>query len=286
MASSNFSCDNVYGGPPSVSEMLILCPNRHELAPTSVSCYYVAMDKKLVIVTGSTRGIGKSIAVQLSQAGYIVHGVYNTSNKEAGAISKEHGIVFHQADLSNRQQTLKLVEELSSLNIYALVNNAGIWEMDNPNDMSFDTWDKTIEANLTAPLILSEKLSKSMSPGSSIVNISSTDGLMGAYNGISYSASKAALINVTKSLGNTLGVKGIRVNSIAPGWIATEMVDPDATENAKDTNPLGRIGKTTEIADVVEFLISEKASYINGTTIVVDGGGINVDYGLKKESGY
>jgi 3-oxoacyl-[acyl-carrier protein] reductase len=125
-----------------------------------------------------------------------------------------------------------------------------------------------------------------MASGSCIVNIASTDGMTGAYNGISYAASKAALINVTKSLGNTYGPIGIRVNAIAPGWIDTAMVDDNADDNAKATNPLLRTGKPSEVADLVEFLISDKASYINGETVVIDGGGVNVDYGLKKESGY
>ena len=242
--------------------------------------------QKIVVVTGASKGIGKAIAIQMSLSGYIVHGIYNTSIKEAEALAEEYGIIFHQADLSKRDQTLKLATELSKLKPCALVNDAGIFEMDQLNDLSFETWDKTLEVNLTAPLILTRILSKSMQRGGSIVNISSTDGFTGAYAGISYSTSKAALINITKSLGNTLGPKGIRVNAIAPGWIETAMVDEDAAQNAKDTNPLERTGKPKEIANVVEFLISDKASYINGETIVVDGGGINVDYGLKKESGY
>lgn len=242
--------------------------------------------QKIVIVTGASKGIGKAIAIQLVKSDYAVHGVYNASSEEASSIAEKHGIVFHQADLSKRDQTLKLAEELSSLNPYALVNSAGIFEMDDLNDLSLDIWDRTLEVNLSAPLILSRALAKAMEPGSSIVNIASTDGFVGAYDGLSYSAGKSALINITKSLGNTLGPKGIRVNAIAPGWIETSMVDEDAAQNARDTNPLKRTGKPEEIAYVVDFLVSDKASYINGETIVVDGGGINVDYGLKKESGY
>jgi NAD(P)-dependent dehydrogenase (short-subunit alcohol dehydrogenase family) len=180
---------------------------------------------------------------------------------------------------------LKLAEELSSLDIYALVNNAGIWEMDKVADMTYDVWDKTLEVNLTAPVILATTLGKSMKPGSSIVNISSTDGLTGGYNGLSYSASKAGLISITKSLGNTLGSKGVRVNAVAPGWVDTEMT-ADAPVETNNATPLGRNGKPEEIATVVEFLVSDKASYINGETVVVDGGLFNTDYILQKESGY
>lgn len=240
--------------------------------------------KKIVVITGASRGIGGAIAAQLAQAGYEVHGVFNSSKEEADRLSKEYGIIFHQADLSQRNQTLRLAEELSQLKIHALVNNAGIWEADDLANMDYAIWDKTLEVNLTAPLILSQKLASSMSGGSSIVNVTSTDGLMGAFDGTSYAASKAALINVTKSLGNHLGSRNIRVNAVAPGWINTAMVSEAPTETSQEMTPLGRNGKPKEIANVVEFLISNKASFINGETIVVDGGLINVDYVLKKES--
>jgi len=239
---------------------------------------------KIVIVTGASCGIGKAIAIQFIKAGYEVHGVYNTSKDAADQLTQEYGIIFHQADLSRREQTERLADELATLPIYALVNDAGIWEADNLNEMDYGVWDKTLEVNLTAPLILSQKLSKVMSEGSSIVNISSTDGLIGAFDGTSYSASKAALINLTKSLGIHLGPKNIRVNAVAPGWIDTDMVGEAPAKTSQEMTPLGRNGQPEEIASVVEFLISDKASYINGETIVVDGGLINVDYVLKKES--
>lgn len=241
---------------------------------------------KTVLVTGATRGIGKAIALELVEAGYEVHGTYSTSKEQADKLEAEHGVIFHQADFSKREDTLRLAKELSSLNLYALVNNAGIWEVDKVSDMDYASWDRTIEVNLTAPVVLATQLAKSMHNGGSIVSISSTDGMTGGYDGLSYSASKAGLISITKSLGNTLGPKGIRVNAIAPGWVDTEMVANEIAQAAATPTPLGRNAKPEEIATVVEFLISDKASYINGETIVVDGGLFNTDDVLKKESGY
>jgi len=240
--------------------------------------------KKIVIVTGASRGIGRATAIQLAKSGYEVHGVFHTSENEAAVLAKEHGIVFHQADLSQREQTLQLADELSELAVHALINNAGVWEPDNLDAMDYSAWDRTLEVNVTAPLILSQRLARAMSVGSSIVNITSTDGLMGAFDGTSYAASKAALMNVTKTLGNYLGPKGIRVNSVAPGWIDTDMAGDAPTDLSAEITPLGRNGTPDEVANVIEFLVSEKAGFINGETIVVDGGLLNVDYVLKKES--
>lgn len=239
---------------------------------------------KTVIVTGASRGIGKQIAITLSKAGYLVQGTYNSSKEEAETLTSEYGIIFHQVDLSNRESTLKLIDELSQLSLLAIINNAGIWEKDNLEDMDIKVWDKIMELNVTAPLLLSMSLGKSIIEGGSIINIASTDGMIGAFGGLSYSASKATLINVTKSLGIHFGPKNIRVNAIAPGWINTAMVNEMPAVASQEMTPLKRNGKPEEIANVVEFLISEKASYINGETIVVDGGLINVDYVLKVES--
>lgn len=239
---------------------------------------------KTAIVTGASQGIGKAIAIKLVKAGYTVHGVYNSSAAEANKLAGNYGIIFHQADLSKRQETIKLAKELSKLKPDALVNDAGIWVADNLSNMTYDNWDKTMEINLTAPLILSMEISKLMPDGSSIVNISSTDGMIGAYDGLSYSASKAALINITKSLGNYLGQKGIRLNAVAPGWINTSMVSDAPAQASIEMTPLHRNGKPEEIANVVVFLLSENSSYINGEIIIVDGGLMNTDYALKKES--
>ena len=117
----------------------------------------------------------------------------------------------------------------------------------------------------------------------SIVNIASTDGLTGSYSSMSYSASKAALINLTKSLAINYGKYQVRVNSISPGWINTGMSTESSYEATK-LAPLGRNGKPQEIADLVSYLISPKASFITGSNIVIDGGYSCVDYIMKKEA--
>lgn len=241
---------------------------------------------KIVIVTGASRGIGRAIAICLSNAGYKVHGTYNTGKEEADTMGKEYGIVFHQVDLSDRNKTSKVANELTLLKPYGLVNNAGALELNDWDDFTEEQWDKTIEVNLSSIFILTRKVGHSMPKGGSIVNIASTDGLMGAFDGIAYATSKAGLMNLTKTMSIHLGKRGVRANTIAPGWINTAMASEVPAKIPQEMTPLGRLGEPEEIANVVVFLLSDKASYINGATIVVDGGLSNVDYTLKAESGF
>jgi NAD(P)-dependent dehydrogenase (short-subunit alcohol dehydrogenase family) len=241
---------------------------------------------KVVAVTGSSQGIGRATAIGLSKAGYEVHGTYNNSVKEAEMLHSDYGIVFHHANLAKREDTLRLAEKLSSLSLHALVNNAAAWEQDSVPGIDLDSWDRTMEVNLTAPLILATTLAPSMAKGGSIVNVSSTDAMTGAFDLLGYSASKAGLLSITKSLGNTLAPFGLRVNAIAPGWVDNGAALGHEPEVPSPAIPMGRCARPEEVASVVEFLISENASYINGETIVVDGGLLNVDYVTKQQAGY
>ncbi|MBI2797819.1 SDR family oxidoreductase [Candidatus Saccharibacteria bacterium] len=146
-------------------------------------------------------------------------------------------------------------------------------------------WDRSLEVMLTAPYIVVEALNHNMPWGSAVVNIVSNDAATGAFVGFAYSAAKSGLISLTKSLGNVLGYKGIRVNAIAPGWIDTDMgPENDVIKKAaEEVTPLGRIGRPEEIAETATFLLSDKASFINGAVIFEDGGQSNVDYTLYKE---
>lgn len=242
---------------------------------------------KTVAITGASSGIGEAIAIELVNSGYEVHGTYNESTDNAHRLTDEFGIIFHHVDLSKREETIELAETLSTLGLNALVNNAAVWQKDDVRQMDFDVWDRIIEVNLTAPVILSSIVAKSMGEGSSIVNILSTDGLTGAYDLLGYSASKAGLLNITKGFGNTLGSLGVRVNAIAPGWVdTTKSAAGEAPETPSPLIPLSRCAQANEVAKLVKFLISEDAAYINGETIVIDGGLINTDSEAKKEAGY
>jgi len=244
------------------------------------------MTRKNVLVTGISHGIGKAICETLVKEGYHVYGTYNIHKKEAESIKNKLKFVdIFQVDFSNRKNTLAFVEKIKGKNFFALVNNAGVFEDIDFNEFDMGVWDKTMEVNLNTPIILVHALRDDIEEGGSIVNISSTDGMTGSIAGIAYSASKAALINVTQSLANIFANKKIRVNAIAPGWVGTGMDSPaEVLSEAKWMNPLGRLAKYEEMANIVSFLISDKANYVNGATIVADGGDSCINYVLKKEA--
>lgn len=241
---------------------------------------------KNILVTGVSRGMGRATARLLIKEGYFVYGVYNTGKEEVKKLKEElKNIEIFQCDFSDRENTKILIQTLRKFNFNGIVNSAGIFIPIDFNNFDIKEWDKTFDVNLNTPLLLIEGLKENLEEGASIVNISSTDGMIGSISGIAYSATKAALINLTQSIANILSSKKIRANAIAPGWIGDGMKAPqELLKEVASLNPLKRIGTYEEIAQVVSFLISDKSSYINGTTIIVDGGDASTNYILRKES--
>lgn len=241
--------------------------------------------KKIALVTGFSRGIGEAITRELIGKGYKVYGISKIENTESISIAKEFksGLIPLYFDLSKRKNVEEMLKSLKDIKFDTVINNAGMIEMENFKKFDYKIWTTTLNVNLNAILLTSVRLIEQIKRGGSIVNIASTDGLIGSFSSMSYSASKAALINLTKSLALNYGKYGVRVNSVSPGWINTGMATSSSYE-AADLTPLGRNGKPQEVANLVMYLISSKASFITGSNIVIDGGYSCVDYIMKKES--
>ena len=234
------------------------------------------MTKENVFISGASRGIGKDIALLFANNGYKVIG---TSRSDFSIDDNLDNFIPLKLDITSRDDIKDCFDYLKSENLLPniLINNAGITADQIFMRMKDEDWDNIIETNLTGTFNLSKIFIKNMIKNKSgrIINISSVSGLMGNPGQVNYASSKAALTGFTKSLAKEVGSRNITVNSVAPGYIDTDMtsfLDNDAKEKIIKNIPLGRIGVTSDISELVMFLASDEASYITGQTISVDGG--------------
>lgn len=241
------------------------------------------LENKVAIVTGASRGIGKAIALKLAKDGadvVVTATTLETAQKTAKEIEaigrKALPLAVNVADFSNAESLVaSAFETFSKVDI--LVNNAGITKDNLLIRMTQEQWDDVLSVNLKGAFncirAIARKLMKQRS--GKIINITSVVGIMGNAGQANYSASKAGVIGLTKSVARELASRNIQVNAVAPGFIDTDMTDAipdDMRENLENSIPLGKIGSTDDIAAAVAFLASDESNYITGQVLNVDGG--------------
>ncbi len=238
------------------------------------------MDKKVALVTGASRGIGRAIAEQLVADGFFVVGTATTDNGadliSAYLAENGQGLKLNVADSESVAEVIKKIAE-DYVAPAVLVNNAGITRDNLLMRMKDAEWDDIINTNLTSIFRMSKAVLRGMMKAKTgrIINISSVVGATGNAGQTNYAASKAGMIGFAKSMAKEVGSRNITVNTVAPGFIDTDMTKELADEHKNallSSIALGRLGNPKEIAHAVSFLASEGASYITGETIHVNGG--------------
>jgi acetoacetyl-CoA reductase len=234
---------------------------------------------RVAVVTGGTRGIGEAISVGLKEAGYNVAAVYAGNDEKAREFSERTGIAVFKWDVSNfeacKEGLGKVAAELGPVEI--VVNNAGITRDGVLHRMTFEQWNDVVATNLTSCFNMCRNVIDGMRERGfgRIVNIGSVNGQAGQYGQVNYAAAKSGIHGFTKALAQEGAAKGITVNAIAPGYIDTDMVravPAPVLEKIIGKIPVGRLGKASEIARGVLFLVSDDGGFITGSTLSINGG--------------
>jgi len=235
---------------------------------------------RIALVTGGTRGIGRAISLALKEAGAQVAANYGGNDEAANAFKDETGIAVYKFDVGNfdacRDGISKIESDIGAIDI--LVNNAGITRDKPLHKMDAEQWNAVIDTNLSSAFNTSRNVIDGMRERGfgRIINISSINGQKGQFGQTNYSAAKAGIIGFTKALAYETAAKGITVNAVAPGYIATEMVMavPEDVLNSKilPLIPVGRLGEPEEVGRCVAFLASDDAGFITGSTLSANGG--------------
>lgn len=247
------------------------------------------LNSKKVLITGGSRGIGAACVKYFCMAGASVAFTYNTNSVFAAKLEKRFSKISkckaYKTDINNLEEikgtVQKVIKDFGRIDV--LVNNAGIWKEAKITKMKLAAWDETIKTNLTSTFLFTQQVSYFMKLKryGKIINVSSTAGQRGEAHYSHYAASKGGMISFTKSLASELGPFNINVNSVAPGWVLTDMsksvlTNKKSFEEELKKIPIGRIATADDIAGPIMFLASDLSRHINGEVLNVNGGSVLV----------
>jgi acetoacetyl-CoA reductase len=234
---------------------------------------------RVALVTGGTRGIGEAICLALKDAGFKVVATYAGNEEAAQKFIDQTGIPAYRFDVGNYDDCQEAVQKIENEvgPVEVLINNAGITRDGTMHKMNFEQWNAVIQTNLTSCFNMCHSVLNGMRERGfgRIVNIGSVNGQAGQYGQVNYAAAKSGIHGFTKALAQEGAAKGITVNAIAPGYIATEMVravPENVLEKIVARIPIGRLGEASEIARGVVFLTADDAGFITGSTLSINGG--------------
>jgi acetoacetyl-CoA reductase len=234
---------------------------------------------RVALVTGGTRGIGEAICLALKDAGFKVVATYAGNEEAAQKFTADTGIQAYKFDVGDYEACQAAVKNIESDmgQVEVLINNAGITRDGTMHKMTFEQWNQVIQTNLTSCFNMCHAVLDGMRERGfgRIVNIGSINGQAGQYGQVNYAAAKSGIHGFTKALAQEGATKGITVNAIAPGYIATEMVravPENVLEKIVARIPVGRLGEASEIARGVVFLTADDAGFITGSTLSINGG--------------
>ncbi|HMY84402.1 MAG: 3-oxoacyl-[acyl-carrier-protein] reductase [Saprospiraceae bacterium] len=241
------------------------------------------LENKIAVITGGGSGIGRATALRFADEGahVIIWDVADKKGEEAITALKDKGsnAAYYHVDTTDKEQIAKATEDVISRygRIDILINNAGITKDSTLLKMTDEQWERVIDVNLNGVYHCTRAIAPIMAQNNygRIINASSVVGLFGNFGQTNYAATKAGLIGMTQTLSKELGRKGITVNAVAPGFIATEMIQlmpEDVLAGMEAKVPVKRLGQPEEVAALYAFLASDEAAYINGAVIRIDGG--------------
>ena len=236
---------------------------------------FARLDGKLALVTGASRGIGRAIALELSEAGAQVVVGYRSGREEAEEVASQIGGRAVQADVASAEEATRMVEEAGDVDV--LVNNAGLTRDGLIARMSDEDWRVVLDTNLGGVFHTCRAVARGMMrrKAGSIVNLTSVVGMHGNPGQTNYAASKAGIIGLTKALARELASRNVRANAVAPGYITTALTDVLTEQQQQailQNTPLERLGTPEDVAAAVRFLSSDSASFVTGEVLLVDGG--------------